>query len=716
MPTEDRILIHQALHGYADGHRLLEGSLNLTRSSKRELSILTDLSGSTGGEEFDSYITGHPLSDDYHYALSRTWPATEMPRPGCVWTHTLLVTFDELMNLSVGNLERLFCRPETRRDHLKYSIPLELPRVSTPSWPDLNIEFKQHLAMIIASLYKSDAESVAVIVDQPHKLESAVLAIWAQQWPSLASNFSFCTGAIYPRFSRSVGFDLQLIPRKFYRSSRWKGKATLVSDHTPDVLYPVDWAKLVVDDLYGGGPSEFRRFVRSIGTGLEGKRSSFLILSKIFATGRSLGAGRHGIGVVAKLVTEGFPDKGEAAALKKTLFGDSSSRQGGFFYSASESDVLRVVMCSNALDPYVLDIERRSRVAWSAGLLRWDILQLAFINFSAFAMAEHILRGVAAELTPEQIIRARETDGMVYRLCRINPALLELKESWLGSADEQRQLTLILRSRELQDAISSERVVDAIWAARSEFGAREAIAIGGRNAVRMLLDRVNQDRMYGSSQGELSGEWIEALQSHHSDVLGWVVDGTVLGGNIWRVLAQVLEPFDSSVTEVESSVWLRALGSILDESSTTSRNNIAPFVLILGLMRDDLGARELICRAFDHVHTAALRNGLSDSWWDRLEPMLDEVPWWQRWDRAESLRRTVARRCVNEDWPIDLFLRLAEKKSRYVMLLRTLRKCPNGKDYLEAFRHQIGKDVTRYPKWKVKHLSREYGTEDEAIL
>ena len=97
-------------------------------------------------------------------------------------------------------------------------------------------------------------------------------------------------------------------------------------------------------------------------------------------------------------------------------------------------------------------------------------------------------------------------------------------------------------------------------------------------------------------------------------------------------------------------------------------------------------------------------------------------PCWMRFPGGSDgiepnrLRRTVARRCVNEDWPIDLFLRLAEKKSRYVMLLRTLRKCPNGKDYLEAFRHQIGKDVTRYPKWKVKHLSREYGTEDEAIL
>ena len=716
MLTEDRIVIHQALHGYADGHRLLHSSIDLAKSSKRELSILTDLSGSTGGEEFDGYITGYPLPDDHCYALSRTWSATEMPRPGCVWTHTLLVGFGDLTDLRTGNLHLMLRRPEAGKDHSAYSIPLEAKRTSVNSRPDLSIGVKQSLARIVAALYKRDAGSVAFIVDQPQMWESAILAIWSQQWPSLAKTFSFCTGAIYPRYFQGTGFDLQLIPRKFYRSSRWKDKAIMVSDHVSYVLDSDDWARLVVDDLYDSTLSDFREFLRIVGTGLEGKRSSFLVLAKIFVRGRSLEASRHGMGALAKLVTDGFPDKREAAALKTALFGDWSSRQGGFFRAASECDVLTIVMSSNALDPNKLDIERRSRVAWSAGQLSWEVLQLAFINLSTFAVARYIFRGIAARLTPQQIMKSRETESMVYRLSQVNPALLEFRESWLGSTDEQRQLIEILRSRQVQDSISLERVVGAIWSARSGLGAREAIAIGGRNAIRMLLDRVNHDFMYDSSQNELSSDWIEVLHSHRSDVLEWVIDGNVLSGNIWRALPQILQPFDSRITEVESGVWLRALGGMLDGSAVTYGNDVAAFVLILGLMRRDLEARELICRAFDQVHTATLRSRLSDSWRERLESTLDELPWWQRWDRAESLRCTVGRRCVDEDWPIEVFLRLADKKSRFVMLIRTLRRIPNGKDYLESIKHQVSGELGKYPKWKTKQLAKERGTEDELIL
>ena len=40
---------------------------------------------------FESYLTAYPLPRSSLVAFARTWTAPEMPRPGCVWTHTLLI-------------------------------------------------------------------------------------------------------------------------------------------------------------------------------------------------------------------------------------------------------------------------------------------------------------------------------------------------------------------------------------------------------------------------------------------------------------------------------------------------------------------------------------------------------------------------------------------------------------------------------------------------
>src|SRR5262245_53670958 len=86
-----KFVIKQALHGYSDGHRLLAFSCRLPRDAENLMLILSDLSGPGGGDQFDPYLTGYPLGSAGRYALACTWPAPEMGRPGCVWTHTLLL-------------------------------------------------------------------------------------------------------------------------------------------------------------------------------------------------------------------------------------------------------------------------------------------------------------------------------------------------------------------------------------------------------------------------------------------------------------------------------------------------------------------------------------------------------------------------------------------------------------------------------------------------
>jgi len=49
------------LHGYAEGHRLLESSIEVPEDLTRLVLRLSDLSGSNISSGFEEYITGYPL-------------------------------------------------------------------------------------------------------------------------------------------------------------------------------------------------------------------------------------------------------------------------------------------------------------------------------------------------------------------------------------------------------------------------------------------------------------------------------------------------------------------------------------------------------------------------------------------------------------------------------------------------------------------------------
>ena len=62
--NENTIIIHQTLHGYSNGHHLLESSVLLSDDSKRKMDILSDLSGTDAIDGFDFYYSGYLLENE----------------------------------------------------------------------------------------------------------------------------------------------------------------------------------------------------------------------------------------------------------------------------------------------------------------------------------------------------------------------------------------------------------------------------------------------------------------------------------------------------------------------------------------------------------------------------------------------------------------------------------------------------------------------------
>ena len=121
------IRIDQALFGYREGHRLLQASRKFTPTTERSLLTLTDMSGSRMVDGFEEYVSGYPVPGEECYAFVRTWYAPEMERPGCVWSHVLILRNSDLPTISDSDqLLPLFRRPQEGEfdSYLSLLVPL----------------------------------------------------------------------------------------------------------------------------------------------------------------------------------------------------------------------------------------------------------------------------------------------------------------------------------------------------------------------------------------------------------------------------------------------------------------------------------------------------------------------------------------------------------------------------------------------------------------
>src|SRR5713226_7421421 len=101
--------VEQALFGYREGHNLVAASVALAPRVRQFLANVTDVSGPDSSVGFEASYTGLPVPETNYYALFCTWPAPEMPRPGCVWSHVLLLGLTDLARIPDLSILRSLC-------------------------------------------------------------------------------------------------------------------------------------------------------------------------------------------------------------------------------------------------------------------------------------------------------------------------------------------------------------------------------------------------------------------------------------------------------------------------------------------------------------------------------------------------------------------------------------------------------------------------------
>jgi hypothetical protein len=314
---QSSLTIHQALHGYRDGHRLLAASTSLDSAADR--SLLQTLSDSPDASRIpleSPLLSGYPLPSGSFYVLAMTWPAPDVRRPGCVWTHSLLLDEHVLSLDDLGFLLDEFHRPSAEASWERYATDLQ-PNAGIRS----DGELPDVAATVLWSLYDPPAPPVEMRAGSlaGRDPDRFLLAVLSQLWPELRHGFSF---AVAPRTARRIDgrlLDLQITVAP--QSSSWEqrpGDPQVRTVTKPLARRTPDWCETLIGDL--ASPGRVRCFLRASGPSVPPTRRSMWALASLWAA-LDPQVSRTGYEAIPAVLAAAFPDPRDAAPLKEALFG-----------------------------------------------------------------------------------------------------------------------------------------------------------------------------------------------------------------------------------------------------------------------------------------------------------------------------------------------------------------------------------------------------------
>jgi hypothetical protein len=160
--------LDQLLFGYRDGHQLIAGSRSLSPRQQRD--VLPHLDANFDHADAQQLV-GIGIPSLHAYLLGRIWPAPELPRPGAVWAHALLLSAHQLAHIRLAGLLALLRRPlDDRFDYYSRALPVPQGFEYAPAPPPL----ARALAWAVGT---ADGSPRIVLWDNPDEAEGTLVGL-----------------------------------------------------------------------------------------------------------------------------------------------------------------------------------------------------------------------------------------------------------------------------------------------------------------------------------------------------------------------------------------------------------------------------------------------------------------------------------------------------------------------------------------------------------
>lgn len=631
--------IQQALWGYSGGHHLLASSIPLSAQSIKILGPLTDLSGSDMPSSFDGYLTGCPLKAEKYYALSKTWYANEMRRPGCVWTHTLLFDYSLMFSNNVPEIESLFSRPNINENDWKsYIKPIIIDHNNES--PSPNSTHMDEVTQKVLSLITNHAEPIIISASNVLPFNYAIESLLRLLGISFFFETSFCTGSFANRTINKNQLDLQIVPDSISKLvSRTSQKNTIYIDSA----FAANNKKCIFEDDY----VSIKRFILSCEPNFY-QRAYWSVFSTVFK--KIYNSDSFSLGEIISILKNKL-SKEETSFIVKKIFDlmfspvqDSIVKSSNsmidilfeFLTIDFESFEITFSLSNNSLFEILDSLWKRSKK---------DILNLLprLARSTLNVSGEEAFKYITALITTRDYSYLLQQDS--------NLCILILEFNWkfaicndLWTQPQNVQLEAIQQLKKNSDAIRknticSEDILCLIFKTSCYDLTKEVYEAFQDLAINVFFDWCD-NTICDEKKLKL---WVSLCK--YNQLLSIKKLQYVNRPNIFELVVDVLNPYDKTLRNVPPNTWELFYSKFCTENNLYSvKTTFAQFILPIILQSSHTFSTQITEFAFTTVHKILADDNMCYYEWDKLSKLLPDVAWYNSWDKCKRLRKAAKMR------------------------------------------------------------------------
>lgn len=622
----DEIKVEQLLFGYDNGHRILSTSLENRLFQQNDMEILSDASGNG---RFDNYITCFPLVKDSYYVFSKTWYADEMERPGCVWTHALLIHFDDLKkNAGYINLQSLFHRPNVEEQYDRYKEKIYLKR-------DKAILHSSYYHYVVYTMFYC-SKKVLIEDSMFEEYEPAVLDILTKMPIEILKHFSVCTCSHLNRYINDEVFSYQVT---------YIGNAKKLARDLEDVIlyksknaieeYPL-WVKYLVEKFESNSQDELykfclayqnydRLFIQEFSKLLYAMKEfqskenlkEFLTLSSKLDLGTSIHDKTLELLFVQddKAMNERFREK---SIIDQLVF-EMQNKEGIFVKEKLRDDVI---------------VKHAKRLYKERDKRRIYKIFEKFIHKELNKNGEKIVRKIIELLKPTDL---NDLFNMNKNICSvlvsIDSRFLKCENIWQQNMNYQLEMLNCVRGKRLSDV--NGILMSIIDNSKENIG-EEVYEIFGDSLIDCLYAYYEDAIIHDVYQID---SWIPYLVLNKGRYVGFLPKIS----NV-EVLLALMDNVDSyAIFETsELEAWIDACNRNIEFIKGKYEYIVAVFLLPI-ILRYDKPPKRIINLVYDVLYRKLEKSEMDYHDWKKIEVLLPQVDIEQSWDKCLRLRLAFGR-------------------------------------------------------------------------
>ena len=619
------ITLHQMLHGYKLGHNYIQGSIVLPSTHDMDkIATLSDWSEYVGIDNMRDYITAYPLDESPYYVVAKTWYADAMRRPGCVWTHSLLIHKDDLAKITdFHNLSYLFEAPVTEEESFdNYAPPLAYVEDAQETTLDLSQISENKVAEVYERMLSSNPE---FILSEFTTLQSQDLLLSLLNYipVEILNHKSFCSGTAAPRSYDGQYLSLQFVTHDGnsiqYLTNKYSGA----------------WSQLVGVSVANNRPQVARlikHYQDEFGDSVEKLKGFLNVIVLINRTCHDENEKQQVLLEIIRTLSDTFPAKDEGKVFKSAVFQPSLARDFGgeenFLYTISTISV-------SSFTEEQIDYKKRLHDLSTEQFL--GLLKRLYSSEKVNDWGMQTVKNVDQYVSYTEISGLRKNDFIFFQTIIGSNSELLNQVVWSDFSKEELQSML--------SVFSDRNMVNSFKHWRELFRTMLELEVPvAKELARMVLSHNSQcvgDYLtYLNVEGHrLQVPVSQELDNYAEEVLTWLSTVPRISHTVAYVLINTIDEASPLVKNRGSKIW-KSFSDVLNENDPVQ---FFVFLYILSFNWQDKDALSYLRQAFYPIHSVLAQDKLDYNLWYRIEPYTEHL-FFSFWDKCKRMRKMVIKR------------------------------------------------------------------------